>query len=95
MPLCARGPQGGTRQKKYMETKKDGKDWGIWFCVEQSINMRQHSSGSAVKHGTRGMPARARLSNADAACTEQVRHLDVARLVGPHEAVPHRKVRHD
>ena len=38
---------------------------------------------------------RARLSNADAARTEQVRHLDVARLVGPHEAVPHRKVRHD
>ena len=96
MPLCARGPQGGTRQKKHMETKKGWKRLGyLGFCVEQSINMRQHSSGSAVKHGTRGMPARARLSNADAACTEQVRHLDVARLVGPHEAVPHRKVRHD
>ena len=90
------GPPGRHAAEEIHGNKKGWKRLGyLGFCVEQSINMRQHSSGSAVKHGTRGMPARARLSNADAACTEQVRHLDVARLVGPHEAVPHRKVRHD
>jgi hypothetical protein len=50
------------------------------------------------KHGWDQLSARALpspLSNADAARTEQVGHLDVARLVGPHEAMPHCKVRHD
>eukprot|EP00964_Phaeocystis_antarctica_P087330 scaffold55396_cov63-Phaeocystis_antarctica.AAC.1 len=79
-----------------MENKKHGKRLRVSKrCKRTSYKyVPAQFAGFGENMGPIECP-RARLSNADAARTEQVRHLDVARLVGPHEAVPHREVRHD